>query len=549
MPEGKIDAIGKADAASWSAVSLSKGSPNVLRIISGQLSHMPAGEVMSAVVQKAAKGAFKISLNGETFIIKGLPASLLGKAVSFVARQSSFAGKAGIELFWLGPSRIKNTGAQATAQQARPRAEIMSRLPADLLTHMKSAKVMSARLEHVQAGKMTMSLSVPDPKHPAKVLAHQIQTQQTIHQAATKHASKDALPARMATFQLAVGDVAAAMVQKRLPNGQVQLNIQGKLVETAAPESVAKGDVLLLRMSKAPAEFQLMSVQKNTADKMMTVLKSNLPVSHEALSQNMTTIRNLLPALINTDLPVNSALPALENWLAASVSSGDKPVNGERLGQLIRQSGTGMETKLLGLSQQAAHHPAMLHDLKALMLQLSNVQSSHASHAEIIRVLTELAQHSTARIETNQALNVLAQMHGDPIRFELPMLVGQQLVSVYMSVQQQYQSSSEEAEQGGGSEQSYSVLFALDLTGLGKMKVDASISDTSVHARIYADQAGVGQFIREHIQRLETRLQDLGYQEVFLLAAQTPPDAEKQRSFDQLTSMAPSSLNLLDVIA
>ena len=542
---------------------------------------------MSAVVQKAAKGAFKVTLNGETFIIKGLPASLLGKAVSFVARQSSFAGKAGIELFWLGPSRTKNTGAQAAAQQARPRATVLSRLPADLLAHMKSANVMSAKLEHVQAGKMTIGLSVPDPKHPAKVSAHQIQTtvvgglkqgqtvsvrmhagahnkvelellprpaihpatHQTIHQTATKHAGKDALPARMATFQLAVGDVAAAMVQKRLPNGQVQLNIQGKLVETVAPESVAKGDVLVLRMSKAPAEFQILSVQKNTADNMMSILKNNMPVSHEPLSQNMTAMRSLLPGLINTDLPVNSILAELENWLAASVSTVDKPVDGERLGQLIRQSGTGMETELLGLSKQAVHHPEMLQDLKALMLQLSNIQSSHTTHAEILKVLTELAQHSTARIESNQALNVLAQMHGDPIRFELPMLVGQQLVSVYMSVQQQYQSSQEDGEHGGGAEQSYSVLFALDLTGLGKMKVDASISDTSVHARIYADQAGVGQFIREHIQRLETRLQDIGYKEVFLLAAQTSPDVEKQRSFDQLTRMAPSSLNLLDVIA
>jgi len=353
----------------------------------------------------------------------------------------------------------------------------------------------------------------------------------------------------MATLQLAVGDVAAAMVQKRLPNGQVQLNIQGQLVETAAPESVVKGDVLMLRMSKAPAEFQVLSVQKNTADNMMSVLKQNMPVSHEPLSQNMTAIRNLLPGLINADLPVNSVLAKLENWMMASVSTGDKPVNGEHLGQLIRQSGTGMEAKLLGLSQQASYHPAMLQDLKALMLQLSNVQSSHTTHAETIKALIELAQHSSARIESNQALNVLAQMHGDPIRFELPMLVGQQLVSVYMSVQQQYQSSPEDGGHGGGSEQSYSVLFALDLTGLGKMKVDANISDTSVHARIYADQAGVGQFIREHIQRLQTRLQDIGYKEVFLLAAQTPPDAEKQRSFDQLTRMAPSSLNMLDVIA
>jgi hypothetical protein len=220
---------------------------------------------------------------------------------------------------------------------------------------------------------------------------------------------------------------------------------------------------------------------------------------------------------------------------------------------MMRDSGAGLEAKLLALSQQlAANTPqnaALLHDLKTIMLQLSQAQPSNINHAGIIKILAELSQHSTARIETNQALNVLAQLQGDPIRFELPMLVGQQLVNVQMSVQQQGQQPSDQTGQGSGSDQSYHVLFALELSGLGNMRVDASISDTSVQARIYSDQAGAGQFIRSHIQRLETRLQDMGYKEVYVLAAPSAPDAEKQRRFDQLIHMAPASLNLLDVIA
>jgi len=143
---------------------------------------------------------------------------------------------------------------------------------------------------------------------------------------------------------------------------------------------------------------------------------------------------------------------------------------------------------------------------------------------------------------------VLAQMQGEPIRFEIPVLFGQQLVNVQMSMQQQGQQSSGHTGEGA-SDQAYHVLFALELSGLGDMRVDASISETTVHARIYSDEAGVGQFIRSHMQRLETRLQDLGYKEVYVLASPSAPDAEKQRHFDQLTHLAPASLNLLDVIA
>ncbi len=595
MPERRIDAIGKADAASWNTTHISKGSPNLLRIISGQLSHMPVSEVMSAVVQKAAKGAFKITLNGETFIIKGMPASLQGKAVSFVARQAMSAGKSGIELFWLGPSRASSVAAQTTTQakaqpaanitpqQAPVRANILSGLSAELLQHSKSGNIINGRIDTIQAGKMTVSIALPDSNKAAKSISHQIQTtlvhglkqgqhfsariqtdsnnkavleilsQTQLGPAGEAGAGKAAPALQMASFTLAEGDVVPAMVQKRLPNGHIQLSIQGITVETPAPKSIAQGDVLVLRMHKSPAAFQFISVHKNAAEKAMTVVKNNLAVSHEPVAQNMASMRNMLPMLTAADMPEIEGMTQLGAWLSASALEQEQPVNGERLARIIRASGAGLEAKLLALSHKIAagapHNTAIIHDLKMIMLQLSRAKTSSINHAQMIKVLTELAQHSTARIETLQALNVLAHMQGDPIRFELPMLVGQQLVNVQMSVQQEGQYSSEQARGQGTSDQAYSVLFALELSGLGKLRVDASISDASVHARIYSDQAGVGQFIREHIQRLETRLQDLGYKEVFLLATQMAPDTEKQKRFDQLTQMAPASLNLLDVIA
>ncbi|MDQ6996338.1 MAG: flagellar hook-length control protein FliK, partial [Mariprofundus sp.] len=595
VPESKIDAIAKTNAALWDAVHLSKGSPNLLRIISGQLSRMPVGEVMSAVVQKAAKGAFKVTLNGESFIIKGLPISLLGKAVSFVARQTPLAGKSGIELLWLGPSRAKNqsrqapaqssenTTAKTTIQQVQTRANILSGLSADLIAHSKSGKVIHGRVDSIQTGKMTLDLALANPKNPTGNIKHQIQipilhgfkqgqqfsariqtgmnnqavlemlSQQPMDPAVIKNTGKPQPPLQMASFTLAEGDIAPALVQKRLPNGHVQLNIQGIRIEAPAPKSIAQGDLLILRMNKPPSEFQLLSVHKNAAEKAMAVVKNNLAVSHEPLANNIAAMRNLLPVLAAAGMPDLAGLEQLGAWLSSNTAEQKQAVSGEHLARIMRDSGASLEAKMLALSQKSASNPsqskAILHDLKAIMLQLSNVQSSNINHAGMIKILAELSQHSSARIESNQALNVLAQMHGDPVRFELPMLVGQQMVNVQMAVQQQDQQTSDDSSKNAAADQSYSVLFALELSGLGNMRVDASISDTSVHARIYSEQSDARQFIREHIQRLETRLQNLGYKDVFLLASQSPPDAQKQRDFDQLTHMAPASVNLLDVIA
>jgi len=588
MPERRIDAIGKADAASWSSLQLSKGSPNLLRVISGQLSHMPAGEVISAVVQKAAKGAFTITLNGETFIIKGLPSSLVGKAVSFVVRQMPPAGQGGFEMFWLGPSRstgstmqktVGRSAADSSSVQARHRAAILSGMSAELMKQGKSGNMINGRVDAIEAGKMTLALTLAGAKASDGAVVHHIQTSlvqglqsgqrfsariqfdmnnkamlEILPQAAgLKGTGAASERLETASFALKAGDIVGGLVQKRLPNGHIQLNIQGMSVEAPAPKSIDQGDLLLLRMNKPPADFQLISAHKNAAGKAMAVVKNNLAMSREPLASNMTAIGNILPALAAAGLSDIDGLAQLDRWFAASAGA-QQSVSGEVLSRNIRDSGAGLEAKLLGLSQQLAagapQSAALLQDLKAIMLQLSQAQTGNINQAGLIKMLTELSQHSAARIETNQALNVLAQVQGDPIRFELPMLVGQQLVNVHMSVQQQGGQSSEHTDDGySGAEQSYHVLFALELSGLGNMRVDASISDSAVQARIYSDQDDAGQFVRSHMQRLETRLQEIGYKEVYVLASPSAPDAEKQRRFDQLTHMAPASLNLLDVIA
>lgn len=578
MPERRIDAIGKTAPSSWHATALAKSSPHLLRVISGQLSQMQAGEVMGAVVQKAAKGAFKIVLNGETFIIKGLPASLLGAEVNFVVRQTMSSGKPDIGLFWLGQGKEKNTAIQPAVQQPHSRVQMLSSLPAGLLTRMRGGNNVAGHIDHIQAGKMAVTISLPDPNNPAKNVRHQLQTTAASHlgqgqpifvrlasdsndtlleilprQQAGSAVASSASPRpqpvlEMASLPLATGDITAAVVQKRLSNGHIQLNIQGLTVETPAPVPVMPGDLLTLRMTTPPAEFQLISVQKNVAEKATAAVKNNLSASQEPLSQTLTAIRNLLPSLQHVDMPLTNAIGQMEAWFGADASA---PISGKHLAALLHDSGGGLEAKLLHLAQQSGQQggqqTAILQDLKSILLQLSASRNSALHQTDIIKTLSELGHHGAARIETTQALNALAHIQGDPIRFELPMLVGQQLVNVQMSMQQDHHTP--EQQESDGSHQAISVLFALELSGLGNMRVDATVSERSVHARIYSDQTGVGQFIHQHIQRLQTRLQDLGYKEVFLLAAQTPPDAEKQRRFDQLATMAPVSLNLLDVIA
>jgi len=594
MADRRIDAIGKSDATAWNSTQLPKGSPNQVRILSGSLAQTTPGTVIHAMVQKDNNGAYKVVLNGEAFLIKGVPDSLAGKNVAFIVQKPMNQANGKAELFWIGATQSDTEGkqtqgsTQANLQTSNSKqnhlqsskskqdhlqtshskqVHVISTLPGGI----KEGQIISGRIETVHGKQMSINMMVPDTKDPMKSNPHMILTtsmhglkegqqvsvkvipdinykpaleitpQQPMNQAGIKTSQA---ATQMAHFKLAAGDTTPAFVQQRLSNGHVQLNIQGTSVETPAPNHVQKGDVLILKMNKPPSDFQLLSVQKNIAGKALSTLKANLSDSNTPMAQNITTIRNVVANAPISDITPINALSLLESSLKANEVSSTQPLDGGRLKQIIHHAGTGLEAKLL---QTPSLNPAIQQDLKLIMLQLANHQTGTAQQTELIKTLTELAQQSVSRIETSQALNLLAHLQGEPIRVELPMLVNQQIINVQLSMQQQTTYDHDNSQEEHNSDESYNILFSLELSQLGNIRVDANISDTTVHARIYNDNKDSNLFILDNIQRLEARLLQLGFKEIYLLASQQQLTTEKQQQFDQMEQMLPASLHLLDI--
>jgi len=565
MPDRNINMFAKSDSTAWVS-TMPKGTATPLQIISGSLSHIKSGEVMHAVVQKAANGAFKITLNGESYIIKGLPTSMLGKEISLIMQKADSSANGKMELFWIANTSSGKKKTQQIKQQHIPQvsltkhAKILSPLPAGL----KAGHTISGQIDSIQGKQMSINAKFQDGLNTGNSIQAQLQTSsirgmnegdaitgKVVSGSNNKamleiiNSNSTSTNKHMASFKLAVGDTAAAFVQKRLPNGNVQLNIKGHNVETQAPANIHKGDALLLKMIKEPAGFQVLSVHKNAAATALTSFKANLPINNQAVAQSIAAMRNILPSLSSN----NPNLAPLESALKANEITSQQPLDGTRLAQMIRDGGSGLESKLLQLSQNPSLSPALQQDLKAIMLQLAKLQSGNSQQHDLIKTLSDLGQQSVSRIETGQALNLLTSLQGEPMRLELPMLVNQQMVNVQLSIQQQASYESESSQQSNATDASYNVLFALELSQLGHLRVDANISDSSVHARIYNDNPASNQFIVENIQRLEERLRGLGFDEVYLLSSQQKPNASKQQAFDQLTQVMPSSasLNLVDI--
>ncbi|TLS65460.1 flagellar hook-length control protein FliK [Mariprofundus erugo] len=562
MPERRVDGISKSEPVTWAAGSQSGAPPSPLRVLSGHADKLPTEEPMSAVPKKGENGSFRVTLNGESLVIKGLPASLAGKQVDFVAKHQE--GSSSPQLFWTGLSHHASTADKGV--------EILSRLP----VWLKEGHAITARVESLHAGKMTLSLQhsrgesaqLIAAAHPHFKPGHIIQGRIFNHNGqpmlmtgrefrpgqpsvTTAPLAGHQLPQKMTPasgFTMNPGDSALALVEKRLENNLVQIRLHGQRMEAPAPRSVMPGDGMVVKMTAKPASFQLLAVQPDIIGKTMAVIRQHAASTSPA-AESMTTVRHMVASLPPEILEQWPVAAQLANWFEGISVNQEMPLSGNRMASMIQHSGLLLEHKLQ--QSEGPDHPSsqLQHDFKAIMLNSATEETATTeSKRKLAHTLVEVGKQASSRIEFTQALNVLAHLHADTIRLELPMLVQQQMVNVQLSIEQQWQQAEGGRQENEPLSPLFKVLIALEMSRLGKLRVDAHISEQAVHARIYNDTAAAGRFMQMHMERLEGRLRAAGFEEVYLISAAGRPAQELQQHFDQLEQMRPSALQLLDVV-
>ncbi|EAU54278.1 flagellar hook-length control protein FliK [Mariprofundus ferrooxydans] len=561
MPEQRVDSIARSEATGWSTAGPSRNAAAPLRILTGQPGNLPTGEVITAMVSKARNNGFKVTLNGETFTLKGLPASLIGKQVDFIAQHSKSGGKTITQLFRAGIGR-KAAGTHLAIRSPLPEA-------------LQTGNRVSARVEVIRAGQMqlriaggaahnhplitTTTANVKTGQMLNGVLQHvdgkpalllsRPQVRSESHVSLPDQAPRLTPATSSENFNLAntrPGTTTLAIVEKTLGNGRAQLSLQGNHIETPAPPSVAAGDGLIIRVGDKPTSLEVLSVHQNVIGKAHALLRQQA-ASNMPLTETLTAIRNLLAPLPAESLHTIPVLSQLQNWLSSVTVDHDTSLNGERLSNMIQHSGQLLEHKLRNLLHSGASPAATLHDLKSIMLSMASGEAKISNMHHLTQLLSELGHSASSRIESTQALNVLTHaQHADATRIELPMLVNQQMVNVQLSLEQ-HSHSGNETSGGQGEQAPCKVLIALEMSGLGKLRVDASISEMSVHARIHHTSHEARSLMQSHIERLESRLLNLGFKEVYLLATPAQPEQQVQERFEQLEQAKPASSTLLDI--
>lgn len=402
---------------------------------------------------------------------------------------------------------------------------------------------------------------------------------------------------------LILGQEVKAKVIEELSNGSVLVSIEEALLEAETPTPLLPGKSFTARVeqlrpqvilhilpgTEEAGEIDLPDIEAEATH----LLRVNL--AHRTVSaESLNTLTQELASFVGRP-PQDVAPPSLTKLysLIKTLLPDHAPPTAEHLAAFVRDGGLHYESKLFrAFTDNTQTFSAVSEsDLKGLLLQaLKDLEMAQVKHnpatSELLdsfiatsmedtgdialpelsegqwgkaqepasfnsqNIATSLAHH-LENIESQQAVNVLAQVKGEPYQLQIPFFTGQGMTTAFLSVEPDKQGDGETNKQGNGEKrQKYNILFMLDLDGFGQTRIDARIGDKSLWVAFYVDQNSSISLLQRELPAFRETIRSLGYEEVLLVAkplGQIPP--EKREKFEALSAGAPISLRLLDVKA
>jgi len=177
-----------------------------------------------------------------------------------------------------------------------------------------------------------------------------------------------------------------------------------------------------------------------------------------------------------------------------------------------------------------------------MLMQAQQDVLTATNQTAIGRLIEPMTSHLT-NIESQQLLNFLAQVHGNPYELQIPFYVGQSASTAYLSIEpdEHWQEPDEEPSSA------YNFLLMLDLDGLGQTRIDGHIGTKTVRVIFYIENPESVEVLDSMLPELAESLQTIGFEKTLLAAKplkSLPPD--KRQKFGSMASGIPTSTNLVN---
>jgi len=152
--------------------------------------------------------------------------------------------------------------------------------------------------------------------------------------------------------------------------------------------------------------------------------------SWQALQQDLAQV-----AKLPLQDGASSSLGKRQSFLAHLVPD-EAPPTAEHIRAFLCDGGLHYETKLSQLADRSPPTLARLvdSDLKGLLLRALKAMEGAPPQSHVPGLATALRQHLD-HIETQQALNLVAQVHEEPYRLQIPLWTGHSLATAFLAVE------------------------------------------------------------------------------------------------------------------
>ena len=343
---------------------------------------------------------------------------------------------------------------------------------------------------------------------------------------------------------LELGQEIDAVVLQLLPGDRLLLELEGRQIEAESPSGLSAGQRLLLRVEQLQPQLVLhiTELEPTLEAEAARLLRALLPAHADA-----GALLEQLASLLDSETegpPIAASLTKLKEAITALLSDG-APATPERLKNLFQDGGIYYEAKLLLAAKDDPQRfrETVGGDLKGLLLSALKEAAGGAVPVE----LKSAVNAQLNNIETQQAVNLLAQLDGGTFQFQIPFFTGAGFSTAALSVERDGKGGTESLGKPAGG---YNLLFLLDLENFGRTRIDAHVSERELCVIFYVDRESSIALLRQELPSFREALLAMGYHEV-LLAAKPLKDipAEKRQKFDAISVGAPTSIHLLDVKA
>ncbi len=342
---------------------------------------------------------------------------------------------------------------------------------------------------------------------------------------------------QLKSLDLREGQEAGGKIVKFQTEGRAIVKLEAGRVVVKLPNPISEykaGDPVTLKAVKVTGGYKFES--RLTASNAPTLLTENLK-PYVPAKQTFGEMAGKLRETAQQDFGVNNSgaknaaliKPELINEMQKTLDvllgkNKDETINAKTIQKRVDLSGINYEAKVRNVVKNAETPPSnsskriLGGDLKGQLIQLTRHLkegggpinlSPGAPPENPAQGFVRQALSAIENIELTQLSNHLSRQENQPVLLQIPGVpfAEDKTLKLYFKPEEGGKGASGEKKEG-----EYSLVFLLDFTALGSLRMDAKISQNKLAVNISAENRESAAFINKHLPLLKTKLEELGYE-------------------------------------